>query len=193
MLKLKLQYFGHLMWRADSFEKTLMLGKIEGREKGTTKVEMVGWHHWLDGHKSEWTLGVGDGQGSLACCSSWGRKELDTTEWLSWIEAPLSMEFFRQQYWSGLPFPLPGLMPDPEIKPMSFESVMPSSHLILCCPLLLLPSIFPNIRVFSNESALHIRWPKYYSFSFSISPSNETQDWSPLGWTGWISLQSKVL
>ena len=58
-------------------------------------------------------------------------------------------------------------------KPMSIESVMPSNHLILCCPLLLLPSIFPSIRVFSNESALHIRWPKYWSFSFSISPSNE--------------------
>ena len=56
---------------------------------------------------------------------------------------------------------------------MSIESVMPSNNLILCCPLLLLPSIFPSIRVFSNESALHIRWPKYWSFSFSISPSNE--------------------
>ena len=58
-------------------------------------------------------------------------------------------------------------------KPMSIESVMPSNHLILCCPLLLLPSIFPSIRVFSNESALRIRWPKYWSFSFNISPSNE--------------------
>ena len=56
---------------------------------------------------------------------------------------------------------------------MSIESVMPSYHLILCCPLLLLPSIFPSIRVFSNELALHLRWPKYRSFSFSISPSNE--------------------
>ena len=56
---------------------------------------------------------------------------------------------------------------------MSIESVMPSNHLILCCPLLLLPSTFPSIRVFSNESALHIRWPKYWSLSFSISPSNE--------------------
>ena len=56
---------------------------------------------------------------------------------------------------------------------MSIESVMPSSHLILCRPLLLLPSIFPSIRVFSNESALRIRWPKYWSFSFNISPSNE--------------------
>ena len=56
---------------------------------------------------------------------------------------------------------------------MAIESVMPSNHLILCCPLLLLPSIFPSIRVFSNESALHSRWPKYWSFSFSISPSNK--------------------
>ena len=59
------------------------------------------------------------------------------------------------------------------LKLMSIESLMPSSHLILCCPLLLLPSIFPNIRVFSKESALHIRWPKYWSFSFSVSPSND--------------------
>ena len=59
------------------------------------------------------------------------------------------------------------------LKPMSIESVMPSKHLILCRPLLLLPSIFPSIRVFSNESALLMRWPKYWSFSFSISPYNE--------------------
>ena len=59
------------------------------------------------------------------------------------------------------------------LKLMSIESVMPSNHLILCCPLLLLPSVFPSIRVFSNESVLRIRWPKYWSFSFSISPSNE--------------------
>ena len=58
-------------------------------------------------------------------------------------------------------------------KPMSIESVMPSNHLILCCPLLLPPSIFPSIRVFSNESALCIRWPKYWSYSFSSNPSNE--------------------
>ena len=59
------------------------------------------------------------------------------------------------------------------LKLMSIEFVMPANHLILCCPLLLLPSVFPSIRVFSNESALRIRWPKYWSFSFSISPSNE--------------------
>ena len=61
----------------------------------------------------------------------------------------------------------------PELKLMSIESMMPSNHLILCHPLLLLPSIFPSIRVFSNESVFHVRWPKYWSFSFSISPSNE--------------------
>ena len=79
------------------------------------------------------------------------------------------------------------------LKLMSIQSVMPSNHLILCHPLLLPPSIFPSIRVFSSELALRIRWPKYWSFSFSISPSNEHQDWFPLGWTGWISLQSKGL
>ena len=69
---------------------------------------------------------------------------------------------------------------------------MPSNHLILCLPLLL-PSIFPNIRVFSNESIRCIRWPKYWSFSFNISPSNEHSGLISLGWTGWISLQSKGL
>jgi len=73
----------------------------------------------------------------------------------------------------------------------SIESVMPSNHLILCCPLLLLPSIFPSIRVFSKKSVLRIRWPKYCSFSFSINTSNEYSDWLLLGLTGWISLQSK--
>ena len=79
------------------------------------------------------------------------------------------------------------------LKLMSIESVMPSNHLILCHPLLLPPSIFPSIRVFSNESVLHIRWPKFWSFSFSISPSNEYSELISLGWTGWISLQSKGL
>ena len=79
------------------------------------------------------------------------------------------------------------------LKLMSIESVMPSSHLILCCPLLLLPPIPPSIRVFSSESTLHMRWPKYCSFSFGISPPMNTQDWSPSEWTGWISLQSKGL
>ena len=86
MLKLKLQYFGHLMRRAESFKKTLMLGKIEGRRRGGQQDEMVGCHHWLNGHGFGWTPGVGDGQGGLACCSSWGHKESDTTERLNWTE-----------------------------------------------------------------------------------------------------------
>ena len=79
------------------------------------------------------------------------------------------------------------------LKLMSIESVMPSNHLILCCPLLFLPLIFPSIRVFSNELVLHIRWPKYWSFSFSISPSNEHSGLISFRLTGWISLQSKGL
>ena len=110
MLKLKLQYFGHLMRTVDSLEKTLMLGGIGGRRKrGRQRMR------WLDGITNSWS--------------------------------------------------------SPKL--MSIKSVMPSSHLILCRPLFLLPSIFPSIRVFSNESALCIRWPKYWSFSFNISPSNE--------------------
>ena len=77
------------------------------------------------------------------------------------------------------------------LKLMSIESVMPSNHLILCRPLLFLPSVFPSIRVFSNESVLCIRWPKYWSFSFSISPSNEYSRLISL--TGLISLLSKGL
>ena len=141
------------------------------------------------------------------------------TPWTAAHQAPPSMGFSRQEYWSGVLLPSPReaisslnishtyyakcicknesvqslshlwLFATPWtaahqaslsitnswnlFKLMSIESAMPSNHLILCCPLLLLPSIFPSIRVFSKESVLHIRWPKYWSFSFSISPSNE--------------------
>ena len=75
MLKVKLQYFGYLMRRADLLEKTLMLRKIEGRRRKGRQDEMVGWHHQLNGHGFGWTPGVGDGQGGLVCCGSWGHKE----------------------------------------------------------------------------------------------------------------------
>ena len=81
MLKLKLEYFGHLMRRTDSFEKTLILGRIEGRRRmGTTEDERVGWHHQLDGREFEQAVGDGEGQRSLMCCSPWGHKESDTAE-----------------------------------------------------------------------------------------------------------------
>ena len=87
---------------------------------------------------------------------SLSRVWLFATPWIAARQASLSIT----NSWSSL-------------KLTSIESVMPSNHLFLCCPILLLPSIFPSTRVFSNESVLHIRWPKYWSFSFSISPSNE--------------------
>ena len=96
--------------------------------------------------------------------------QLIVTPWIASCQAPLSFTIS----WNLL-------------KLMSIESVMPSNHLFLCCPLLLLPSIFPSIKVFSNESALHIRWPKYWSFGFSISPSNEYSRLIFLGLTGLIS------
>ena len=84
MSKLKLQYFGHLMRRDDSLEKNPDAGRDWGQEeKGTTEDEMAGWHHRHNGHGFGWTLGVSNGQGGLACCDSWGRKELDTTEQLN--------------------------------------------------------------------------------------------------------------
>ena len=78
MLRLKLQYFGHLMRRVDSLEKTLMLGKTEGRRRRGDS-EKVGWHHQLNGHEFEQALGDSEGRGSLACCSPWGHKELNKT------------------------------------------------------------------------------------------------------------------
>ena len=81
---LKPQCFGHLMRRTDSLEKTLMLGNIEGRRRrGRQEDKMFGWHYRLSGHEFEQALGVGDGQGSLECCSPWGCKESDTTEGLN--------------------------------------------------------------------------------------------------------------
>ena len=87
MLKLKLHYFGHLMQRVDSLEKTLMLGGIGGRRRrGWQRMRWLECHHRLDGREFQWTPGVGDRQGGLACCSSWGHKESDMTEQLNWTE-----------------------------------------------------------------------------------------------------------
>ena len=85
-LMLKLQYFGHLMQRTDLLEKTLMLGKIEGRRRGLQRMRWLDGTTRLDGHEFEQAPGVGDGQGGLVCCSPWGHKESDMTEWPNWTE-----------------------------------------------------------------------------------------------------------
>ena len=113
---------------------------------------------------------------SISSVQSLSRVRLFVTPWTAARQAPLSIN----NSWNAP-------------KPMSIESMMPSNHLILCHPPLLLHPIFPTIMVFSNESDLHIRCPNYWRLSFtSVLPMN-TRNWSPLGWTGWICLQSKGL
>ena len=136
---------------------------------------MVGWYHRLSGHGFGWTPGVGDGQGGLAWCGSWGRKESDTTERLNWtvVQSLSHIQLFVIPWTAAHQASLSFTIARNLLKLMSIESVMLSNHLILCHPLLLPPSVFPSIRVFSNQSALCIRWPLYWSFNFCISPSNE--------------------
>ena len=109
------------------------------------------------------------------CCSV-AQSCLTVTPWTAAHQASLSITNYQSL-----------------LKLMSIESVMPSNHIILCCPLLLLPSIFPSIRVFSNELTLHIMWPKYWSFSFNISPSNKYSVLISLRLTGLFSLLCKGL
>ena len=142
MLKLKLQYFVHLMQRTDSLEKTLMQGKIEGGRRGWQRMR------WLDG--------IINSVDMFSSVQSLSHVWLFVTPWTAARQASLSI--INSQSLRKL---------------MSIELEMPSNHLILCQPLLLPLSVFPSIRVFSNESVLCVRWPKYWSFSFSINPSNE--------------------
>ena len=119
------------------------------------------------------------------CCDSWSCKELDTTEQLHFYFQDFCFtvgmflllfscaQLFATPWTVACQASLSFTISQSLLKLMSIESVMPCNYLILCDPLLLLPSIFPSIRVFSNESALCIRWPKYWSFSFNISPSSK--------------------
>ena len=120
---------------------------------------------------------VGEHHSYSQSVQSLSRVQLFVTPWTAACRAPLSIT----NSWSLL-------------KLMSIELVMPSNHLILCQPLLLLPSIFPSIRVFSNELVLHIRWPKYWSFSFRISPSNEYSRLISfrMDWLGLLAVQGTL-
>ena len=176
MLKLKLQYFGHLMRRTDSLEKTLMLGKTEGgRRRGRQRMR------WLDGiTNSSWTwVWASSGSwwwtGKPGMLQSMGSQRVghDWATELKWTVFGMGRNVPTLQHHGLQHTSLPILHSGSSLRFMSIESVMPSNHLILCHPLLLLPLTFPSIRLFSNESILRIRWPKYWSFSFSISPPNE--------------------
>ena len=110
MMKLKLQYFGLLMrrtdWKRADGEDPDAGKDWRWEERGTREDEMVGWHHRLNAHEFEQALGIGNGQGSLVCCSPWGHKEQDTTEWLSWTELDPSLSHFCSPHAEvGLPFP----------------------------------------------------------------------------------------
>ena len=146
------------------------------------------WFRWiisdtLTRHPSAWT----------AQETGYMRLALSTSVQLSSVQSLIHVRLFATPWTAALQASLSITNSRSPPKLMSTESEMPSNHLVLCRPLLLQPSIFPSIRVFSNESALHIMWPNIGVLaSKSVFPMN-TQDWSPLGWTGWISLQSKGL
>ena len=112
MLRLKLQYFGYLMWSVDSLQKTNAGRDWRQEKKGMAEDEMTGGHHWLDAHEFEWTLGVGDGQGGLGCCDSWDHKESDTTEQLSFS---LSYMIWRQDN-TAMALALINISPDTKVE-----------------------------------------------------------------------------
>ena len=167
-MKLKLQYFGHLVRRADSLEKTPTLGEIAGRRRRGNR----GWDGWMASptrwtwvwasSRRWWRTGkprVLQSMGSqrvgrdFSSAQSLSHVQLFVTPWTVAHQASLSFT----NSWNLF----------------KLKSSDPFNYLILCHTPLFLPSIFPSIRVFSNESVLRIRWPKYWSFSFSICPSNE--------------------
>ena len=128
------------------------------------------------------------------CNSMWGSvSDLLTCKLFAVVQALSRVQLFATPQTAAHQAPLSSTIARSLLKIMSIKLMMLSNHLILCHPLLLLPSIFPSIRIFSSALALHIRWPKYGSLSFSISPSNEYSGLISLGWTGWISFLSTGL
>ena len=120
-------------------------GKDWGQEKGTTEDEMAGWHHWLDGHECGWTPGAGDGQGGLACCNSWGRKESDTTEQLNWTEQ--KHHSFIHSYPWFLPLPYSSLLMtifNKELKKTVLETFPPKTINFFSLEVECLQPVFPG-------------------------------------------------
>ena len=179
MLKLRLQYFGHLMWRADSFEKTLMLGKIEGRRRRDP--QRMRWlddiHYPLNEHEFGQALWVVDGQGSLACCNPWGCKELDMTQRLSQVQLLAAPSLSPRACSNSCPL-------SRWYHPPISSPVIPFSSCLQSFPA---SGSFPMSQFFvSGDQIIGA------SASASVLPMN-IRGWFPLGWTGWISLQSKGL
>ena len=167
MLKLKLQYFGHLMQRTDSLEKTLLLGKIEDkRRRGWQSMRWLDGINQLNGHEFEQAPGVGDGQGSLTCCSSWGCKVSDTTEWLNWTESKIKILAYITPLW---------ILQRNSVFYHSRVKWLPAVSCFLSCRHLI--SIFIFLVAQCSSFVSVFRWPSYKLTSHARVEALPAREW----------------